>query len=220
MTEKSQIAKSNRQRSLKSQGEHMNLKDILGEKYKEDLTVSEIESLLAEKEVVLKEELVAEKERYNALKESLDKATSESATYKRQIRELEQASMTEEEKRQAEMKELQEQLASFKNENRKVRFEKRITELGIKDDNILEPLLALPDDESAEKLLNIISTQVNTSVEEAIKKTKVQNINDTPRPPAPNPSNDDELKKMTLTEQMKLKQSDPERYKQLLEANK
>ena len=108
MTEKSQIAKSNRQRSLNSQGEHMNLKDILGEKYKEDLTVSEIESLLAEKEVVLKEELVAEKERYNALKESLDKATSESATYKRQIRELEQASMTEEEKQSAEMKEFQE----------------------------------------------------------------------------------------------------------------
>lgn len=97
-----------------------NIQDLLGEKYHEGMTLEEINEAL--KDVSLPQDRTAE---YESLKKAYDKAASDTAEYKRQLK----ARMSEEEKAKTEM---DEKIQKMEKENADMKKRIRVSELKAK----------------------------------------------------------------------------------------
>lgn len=97
-----------------------NIQDLLGEKYHEGMTVEEINEAL--KDVSLPQDRTAE---YESLKKAYDKAASDTAEYKRQLK----ARMSEEEKAKTEM---DEKIQKMEKENADMKKRIAVSELTAK----------------------------------------------------------------------------------------
>lgn len=97
-----------------------NIQDLLGEKYHEGMTVEEINEAL--KDVSLPQDRTAE---FESLKKAYDKAASDTAEYKRQLK----ARMSEEEKAKTEM---DEKFQKMEKENAEMKKRIRVSELKAK----------------------------------------------------------------------------------------
>lgn len=97
-----------------------NIQDLLGEKYHEGMTLEEINEAL--KDVSLPQDRTAE---YESLKKAYDKAASDIAEYKRQLK----ARMSEEEKAKTEM---DEKIQKMEKENADMKKRIRVSELKAK----------------------------------------------------------------------------------------
>ena len=75
----------------------MDLKELLGEAFKEDMTLEEVQTALADKELVD----AATVPQNVVEKKVFDKTASELSALKKQLKDLERAKMTEEEQRAA-----------------------------------------------------------------------------------------------------------------------
>lgn len=187
----------------------MDLKEILGEKYSDDLTASEISNLL--KDTVIKSEW---EEKYHSLKDSFDSTSSDLANYKKKLKELENANLSEDEKRQNEVESLMSEIETLKRQNHFEKVKQQATRYGIQDENVINILNNLTDTEQIETLLKTFKDQVDDSVNNAISNTKKEMLDNTPKLPLGD-KDQEQYDSMTLTEKMELKSKDPERYKKI-----
>lgn len=157
------------------------LKELLGDAYKEGMTIEEIEAALAGKDLVDRStlgEVVSKK--------IFDKTASELASLKKKLRELEESSLTAEEKLKAETERAQELQKQYQRELAKLKAKEIFVTAGLKE-NDYNPLLEaiVSEDEEititrAKTMIDVINAQ-KKAVEQAVK---AELLKDTPKPPA------------------------------------
>ena len=157
------------------------LKELLGDAYKEGMTIEEIDAALADKDLVDRftlGEVVSKK--------TFDKTASELASLKKKLRELEENSLTAEEKLKAETERAQELQKQYQKELAKLKAKEIFVTAGLKE-NDYNPLLEaiVSEDEEiaitrAKTMVDVINAQ-KKAVEQAVKADLLK---DTPKPPA------------------------------------
>ena len=184
-----------------------NLKELLGDKYTEDMTIEDLLALDVE-------EPKADTSAYDNLKKRFDEVASEAAGYKKQLR----AHMTEVEQKAAEEAEKYSEIVA---ERDKLKAEKAIAEnakglIGIGYDEKLATEVATAllsgDTETVIKAqAKFVDAQKKAVLAEAVKNTPV--------PPASGSGEveitKEQLRKMTPIERFEFSQKNPEQYKQI-----
>lgn len=190
----------------------MDIKVLLGDAYKEGMTVEEITAAL--KDVSLPEDNSAELER---LKNALSKSNSEAADYKKQLR----AKMTEDEaqkqREQEERDELQSKYEKLLRETTIAKNKAKLVALGYEESLADDTAVAMADGDSEKVFSN---QQKHLASFE--KKVRAEALKTTPKP-----IEDGGSSTMTLEEFRKLSPADrhtfytehPEEYKELYGGN-
>ena len=157
------------------------LKELLGDAYKEGMTIEEIEAALADKDLVDRStlgEVVSKK--------TFDKTASELASLKKKLRELEESSLTAEEKLKAETERAQELQKQYQRELAKLKAKEIFVTAGLKENeyNSLLEAIVSEDEEititRAKTMVDVINAQ-KKAVEQVVK---AELLKDTPKPPA------------------------------------
>ena len=197
----------------------MDIREMLGDKYKEDMTAGELLSAIEELELVS-----AEETRNTVDKSTFDKTASELSKLKKELNALKTASMTDTEKLQQELDKATETQTKYAQELSKLRAKEIFVTAGLAESDY-ESLLefVVSDDEeitkaNATKLVDLVSTQ-KTAAEKAVRAELIKN---TPAPPAGSRGGGvaitkEQFEEMGWKERTELKQTDPELYKQLSE---
>jgi hypothetical protein len=183
------------------------LKSLLGDKYKEGMTIEELMALEVE-------EPKADTTAYDNLKKRFDEVASEAANYKKQLR----ANMTEAEQKAAADAE---EIARVLEENKQLKSEKAIAENA-------KGLVAIGYDE---KLATEVATALFNGDAETVIKAQAkfvdaqkkavlaEDVKATPAPPVDNGGaktlTKEEFAKLSLAEQTKIYTDTPELYKEL-----
>jgi hypothetical protein len=190
----------------------MNIKDLLGDAYKEGMSLDDIEKAL--EGIELPADNSAEIER---LKTALSKSNSEAADYKKQLRDK----MSEDERKAKEDADKQEKLQSD--------YDALLRKVNISENKA--KLLALGYDdtlatETAEAMVNGETDKVFAAhkkhLDSVEKKIREDVLKDTPKPTGGNGKttmNKEQFSKLSLAEQMKFAQDNPEEYKNLYGGN-
>lgn len=197
-------------------GNFMNLKDLLGDAYKENMTIDEVNEALAN---ITTPKTVS--------KEQWDKTASELASSKKlvrelqeKLRELEESSMTAEEKLKAETERTQELQRALSQKLSALKAKEIFVTAGLSEKDY-SPLLDVVVSDSEETTVNrakamikVINAQ-KAATEAAVKAELMKNT------PAPASGTVDDGKitreqfaKMTLIEKQKFAKENPELYKQ------
>ncbi len=181
------------------------LKTLLGDKYKEGLTIEELMGLDVEEPKVDMTKFVS--------KELYDKAASDTANYKKQLK----ANMSEAEQKAAEEAE---RYAAIVAERDQLKAEKTIAETS-------KGLIAIGYDEAlaGEVATALLAGDTDTVIKAQAKFVDAQKkavlaeaVKNTPVPPAGNKSETltkEQFKKMSLNEQLEVYEKTPELYKEL-----
>jgi len=157
------------------------LKELLGDAYKEGMTIEEIDAALADKDLVDRSTLG---EVVN--KKTFDKTASELASLKKKLRELEESSLTAEEKLKAETERAQELQKQYQRELAKLKAKEIFVTAGLKENNYNSLLEAIVSEDEeititrAKTMVDVINDQ-KKAVEQAVKADLLK---DTPKPPA------------------------------------
>jgi hypothetical protein len=153
------------------------LKTLLGDAYKEGMTVDEINKALADKDLVDRSTLPK-----TVLKETFDKTASELAELKKKVKILEESSMTAEEKaKEAELK-----AKEYTVKLNRLEIEKLFVQSGLSDKEynpILDGIVS-DDLEKSKVLASSILTTFKSKITSAEQKVKEELLNNTPRTPA------------------------------------
>lgn len=192
----------------------MDLKELLGDAYKEDMTLEEIQEALKGMELVDPKKLPK-----TVRKEQFDMLASELAATKKQLKEIEHQSLSEEEQRIAQMTAQEELIASLRKEIMRSSAKERLAKAGIESKGFVDSMLESFDVTDDEKFGSFIDTLVTTvkNAEIATEKAVTAKLMaDMPKPPeGGEPGTLKTLSKMTYSEQMKLKAERPDEYARL-----
>lgn len=190
----------------------MNLKEVLGDAYKEGMTFEEVESAL--ESVTIPEDNSAEIER---LKNALSKSNSEAAGYKKQLREKMTEDEQKKQKEQEEREELQNKYDKLLRESVIVKNKAKLVALGY------EEALA---DETAEAMADGDSDKVFANQQKHLasfeKKVRAEALKDTPKPTPDGDSKTmtlEKFRKLSPTERHKFYTEHPDEYKELYGGN-
>lgn len=190
-----------------------------GGKMEENKNLETENTEVAEKETVVEktpEEKIAELQvQIEKLKKATDKATSEASNYKKQLRERQSADeIAAIEKAEREAKQ-QEEIESMRRELSVSKFEKNFLSLGY-DNDLASRAAVAQYDNNVEELFEI----QKAFTEQLLKKAKAELVKQTPVTPISNDSNvsmtQAEFDKLTLTEQIELKNKDYELFKKFI----
>ncbi len=159
----------------------MDLKTLLGESYKEDMTLEDIDALLKDRELVDPKTLPK-----SVKKEVFDKTASELATMKKKVRELEQAAMTDEEKVRAELDKATELQNQFQKELAKIRAKEIFVEAGLKaeDYSLIMDSVVTEDEETTQTRAQAMVKLINAQKKAVEESVKAELLKGTPKPPA------------------------------------
>ncbi len=187
----------------------MNLQELLGENYKEDMSVDEINAALAE--VEFPDDNSSELQK---LKAALSKSNSEAASYKKQLREKQ----TEDEIKEQKQKEEQAEL--------KAKYDELLFKTTVSENKA--NLLAMGYDEAlanetAEAMAKGESDKVFANHQKHLKsfekKIRAEALQNTPKPTKDNQGEDgmtlEKLKSMTPNERYQYSVENPDKYKEL-----
>ena len=190
----------------------MNLKEVLGDAYKEGMTFEEVETAL--EKVTIPEDNSAEIER---LKNALSKSNSEAAGYKKQLREKMTEDEQKKQKEQEEREELQNKYDKLLRESVIVKNKAKLVALGY------EEALA---DETAEAMADGDSDKVFANQQKHLasfeKKVRAEAPKDTPKPTPDGDSKTmtlEKFRKLSPTERHKFYTEHPDEYKELYGGN-
>lgn len=183
------------------------LKSLLGDKYKEGMTIEEIMALEVE-------EPKADTSAYDNLKKRFDEVASEAAGYKKQIRanmtEAEQKAQADAEEKAALLKELEELRAA----NKIAENAKGLAAIGYDEKLATEVATALYNGDAE----TVIKAQAKF-VDAQKKAVLADAVKETPVPPVGNGDGKTltkaEFSKMSLAEQMAVYEKTPELYNEL-----
>ena len=179
------------------------LKALLGDKYKEGMTVEELMALEIEEPKVDTSKYVS--------KELYDKAASETANYKKQMRanmsEAEQKALADAEK----LKSLEDEVAQLKTEKTIAENAKGLVAIGYDEKTANEVATALMKGDFAAVInaqAKFVDSQKKAAIADAVKAT--------PHPPAGNDGANvltkEQFKKMNIKEQLEVFEKTPELY--------
>lgn len=195
----------------------MDLKTLLGDAYKENMTLDEINEALADKNFVDPSTLPKSVE-----KSVFDKTASELAKVKKELKALQESSMTDVEKLQAELDKAKETQANYNKELSKLRAKEIFVTAGLteKDYASILDVVVSEDEETtktrAKSMVDLIAAQ-KAATEKAIK---AELLKGTPKPKSGEGDTGitkEQFEKMNWKERTELKQKDPELFKQLSE---
>ena len=182
------------------------LKTLLGDKYKEGMTIDELMALEVEEPQVDMSKFVS--------KELFDKSASEIANYKKQLRanmsEAEQKALADAEEKKA----MQDRITQLENEKALEQNSKGLVAIGYDEKTANEVATAFMNGD-----FNAV-VQAQAKFVDAQKKSVLANaVKDTPQPPIGN-ENDvvmtkEKLKAMTPNERFEFSQKNPEEYKKI-----
>ncbi|MFA5628444.1 MAG: hypothetical protein WC965_13365 [Thiohalomonadaceae bacterium] len=190
----------------------MALKKLLGEKYTDEMTVEDIAKALGELDLVDRSTLPE-----SISKKRFDEVASELSAANKKVRELETQMLTEEELRQRELDESLTKIQELQSEILHSRMSERLAKAGygnLELDDVLLSNLSITDAEAADKIIDSLIQAMDATGESAAKKALADRMDKTPEPPAPEVDTPS-FEKMSLTEQMELKSTNPEKYRQL-----
>jgi hypothetical protein len=184
-----------------------NLKSLLGDKYKEGMSIEEIMALDVEGPK-------PDNSAYDNLKRRFDEVASEAANYKKQLR----ANMTEAEAKAAADKEkyenMEAELAQLKADKAIATNAKGLVAIGYDEELATEVATALYNGDAE----TVIKAQAKF-VDAQKKAVLAENVKNTPVPPADNGSGNvmtkESLMKMSPLERLEFSQKNPEEYKKL-----
>lgn len=186
----------------------MNLKEVLGDAYKEGMTFEEVETAL--ESVTIPEDNSAEIER---LKNALSKSNSEAAGYKKQLREK----MTEDEQKkqreQEEREELQNKYDKLLRESVIAKNKAKLVALGYDESLADETAEAMADGDSEKVFAN---QQKHLASFE--KKVRAEALKNTPKPIPDGDSKTmtlEKFRKLDPAERHKFYTEHPDEYKEL-----
>ena len=195
----------------------MDIKTLLGEAYKDGMTIEEINAALADKEFVDPTTLPK-----SVSKEVFDKTASELAKVKKELKALRESSMTDAEKLQAELDKAKETQANYNKELSKLRAKEIFVIAGLTETDYAPILdVVVSEDEEttktrAKSMVDLIAAQ-KAAAEKAIK---AELLKGTPKPKSGEGDTGitkEQFEKMNWKERTELKQKDPELFKQLSE---
>ena len=183
------------------------LKTLLGDKYKEGMTIEELMALEVEEP---KPDTTA----YDKLKKRFDEVASEVAGYKKQLRanmsEAEQKALADAEK----MKALEEELAQLRTEKTIAENSKKLVAIGYDEKTANEVATSLMNGDFTavfDAQAKFVDAQRKAAIADAVKET--------PRPPVGNDRANvltkEQFKKMNINEQLEVFEKTPELYKEL-----
>lgn len=157
----------------------MDLKELLGDAYKEGMTLDEINAALAGRTLVDPESLPK-----SVKKEVFDKTASDLAAAKRKLKELEEQNMTAEEKLQVELAKTADAQKLLNMELAKLKAVETFVTAGLKEEDYKDILDAVVHEDAgvtqtrAASMIKLIDTQ-RKAVEQSVKAELLKN---TPRP--------------------------------------
>ncbi len=190
----------------------MNIKDLLGDKYKEDMTVEEINAALSD--VTLPEDKSAEIEK---LKTALSKSNSEAADYKKQLR----AKMTEDEaakqKEKEEREDLEKKYETLLHKTAVSENKARLLGMGYEEKLATETAEAMADGD-----LDKVFANQKKHLDAFEKKVRAEALKDTPKPTPDGGSDTMTLEKfrgLSPAERFKFSEEHPDEYKELYGGN-
>lgn len=193
----------------------MTLKELLGDDYKDGMTVEEIETALADKTFVDPSTLPK-----SVTKDVFDKTASELAKVKKELKSLQEKYMTDDEKLQAEIKKAKEAQTNYAKELAKLTAKEIFVSAGLKEDDY-SPILEAVVTEDSETTKRRAQSMVDLLVaqKEAVEKSvKAELLKNTKRPPSGaggKTVTQKQFDEMGWRERTELKQKDPELFKQL-----
>jgi hypothetical protein len=182
------------------------LKSLLGDKYTDGMTIEEILALDVEEPQIDMSKFVS--------KELYDKAASDTANYKKQLRatmsEAEQKALADAEERKA----IQDELEKLRAEKNIAEHSKGLVAIGYDEKTATEVATALMNGDFA----TVIKAQA-TFVDAQKKAVVASAVKETPIPPVGNGNETvmtkEKLKAMTPNERFEFSQKNPEEYKKI-----
>ena len=191
----------------------MNLKELLGDAYREDMTVEEVGQALKELNLVDPSTLPKSVD-----KKVFDKTASELADYKRQLRELQEQNLTAEEKLKLELEKAAEAQTQYAVELSKLRATEIFVTSGLTEDDYksLLDIVVTADEEStkarAKSMVDLIASQKKATE----KAVKAELLKGTPKPVVGDPDKGmtlEQFQKLSLMDKQKIANENPEFYK-------
>lgn len=192
----------------------MDIKELLGEAYKEGMSVEDINNVLADKTFVDPTTLPK-----SVAKDLFDKKVSELAKKSKEFEEYKQLHMSEEEKSKNLIDEANKIKSDYLKKSAKLDVEQILIQSGLKPneyENVIDSLVTENSEESkarATALVELVSTH-SKQVEENFKKELRGSLPSTGDEQGDNVTKDD-FDKMTLTQKMKFREEYPEEYQNL-----
>lgn len=159
----------------------MDIKTLLGDAYKEGMTIDEINAALADKNFVDPATLPK-----SVTKDVFDKTASELAKVKKELKDLQEASMTADEKLKAELDKATNAQLTYAKELSKLRAKEIFVSAGLTEadySSILDAVVSEDEETTktrAKSMVDLISAQ-KAAVEKAVK---AELLKGTPKPPA------------------------------------
>lgn len=192
----------------------MNLKELLGDAYREDMTLEEVERALEGINLVDPAKLPK-----SVSKEVFDKTASELARVKKELRELQEKNMTAEEKLKLELEKAAEAQAQYKRELAKLRATEIFIAAGLTEDDyktLLDIVVSEDEEETkarAKSMVDVIASQ-KKAVEKAVR---AELLKGTPKPEPGEPVKPmtlEDFRKMSLMEKQRFARENPELYQE------
>jgi DNA-binding transcriptional MerR regulator len=159
----------------------MDLKTLLGDAYRENMTLDEINAALADKNFVDPATLPK-----SVAKDVFDKTASELAKVKKELKDLQESTMTADEKLKAELEKATTAQLTYKKELSKLRAKEIFVSAGLTEadySSILDAVVSEDEETTkarAKSMVDLISAQ-KAAVEKAVK---AELLKGTPKPPA------------------------------------
>lgn len=192
------------------------LQQLLGDLYREDMTIEQIEEALAKKKLIDKADF--------------DKKASELAEANRQIKELketnqelENSNLTDQQRLENDRLAREQELTTLKVELARTSARGVLLEAGLSEAEA-EPFLSLINTQDKEEAINVAKglTGVFKSKQTALEKDiEARLLKDTPKPGGTGGQGDpvmtkDEFSNLSFTEQVEFKQQNPQLFEELL----
>jgi len=158
----------------------MALKDLLGDAYREGMTLEEVEAALSDKNLVDATTLSKKVD-----KDLYDKKVSELAALNRQLKELQSNSMTAEEKLKAEQEKAAELQRTYAKELSKLKAKEVFIGAGLTEKDFASLLDAVvsEEEETTVARANALIEVINAQKQATEKAVKAELIKSTPTPP-------------------------------------
>lgn len=162
----------------------MDIQTLLGESYKEGMTIEEINAAIADKNFVDPTTLPK-----SVSKEQFDKTASEAAKYKKELEALTAASMSEEQKRQLAIEEAAQAKSTYAKALSKLRAQEILTAAGLteKDYSSIIGNFVSEDEETTKASTKAFVDLLTAQKEAASKALKAELLKNTPNPPNGDP---------------------------------
>ena len=188
----------------------MNIKELLGEAYKEGMTVEEIETALADKSFVDPSTLPP-----SVSKETFDKTAADLAKAKKTISDMQSANLTDEEKVKQALADAKEAEEKFNRKSIRLDVEKVLVQGGLSEkdyEGVIDSFVTLDRDSSiaaANNLIKMIAGQ-KEAAEAAVKAQLQEQLKNTPKGKENGEVTKEDFDKMTYSEQLAFMETHPD----------